>query len=160
MFGGEQEVGLRPGSENFPGMVGLAVACDKRLEQFNIATKHMSDLRDLFEKMILEQIKNIEINAIDSPRVCNTSNIKFTGVDGQALLAYLDRKGILCSQTSACSSSRPEPSHVLLAMKLSEDDAFSSLRFSFSVLNSKSEVEIAVEAICRGVSHLRGVMKL
>ena len=64
-----------------------------------------------------------------------------------ALMARLDREGIICSQTSACKSSRPEPSHVLLAMGLSEEEAFASVRFSFSVLNTEDEAEIAADIV-------------
>ncbi|MCY4262702.1 MAG: cysteine desulfurase NifS, partial [Candidatus Dadabacteria bacterium] len=87
------------------------------------------------------------VNADPSHRVCNTSNIRFSGIDGMALMAQLDREGVICSQTSACKSQRPEPSHVLLAMGLSEEEAFASVRFSFSVLNTDEDAVAAADRV-------------
>lgn len=157
LHGGGQEGGHRSGTENLPGILGLACACDLRRFTLAEAVAHIGALRDHFEDAVRSSIPNVRVNGSDAPRVCNTSNICFAGVDGQALLAHLDRAGILCSQASACSSRRPEPSHVLRAMGLSEEEAFSSLRFSLSILNTLAEVDRAVETVEGVVQRLRNL---
>ena len=82
------------------------------------------------------------------PRIPNTTSLRFPGTDGMWLVAQLDAAGIRCSQGSACSSGRPEPSHVLRAMGIDEESAYASVRFSFSILNTEEEVERAAETIC------------
>lgn len=81
------------------------------------------------------------------PRLPNTSNARFLDLDGEALVARLDQMGVQCSQSSACTNRRPEPSHVLRAMGISEHEAYASVRFAFSELNDMVGVKDAVEAI-------------
>jgi cysteine desulfurase len=95
------------------------------------------------------------INGIGAPRVCNTANVQFCGIDGHALLARLDQRGVVCSQSSACTNRRPEPSYVLRAMGLTEDQAYASVRFSFSELNSEADVDFALEIIVEEVAEMR-----
>ena len=95
------------------------------------------------------------VNAGDSVRLPNTSNICFSGIDGQALVARLGQRGLYCSQTTACTSRRPEPSYVLRAMGLSEADAYSSVRFSFGELNSDDDAIVAADIVCSEVVKLR-----
>lgn len=148
MIGGEQEGGRRAGTENLPGIAGLGAACEARAANLTGAVRHMASLRDRFEQSVLEMVPGAIVNGGDSPRVCNTSNIRFP-VDGQALVAQLSGLGIVCSQTSACSSNSPEPSKVLTMIGLSRDEAFASVRFSFSCLNTTDDVDAAVDAIAR-----------
>ncbi len=154
LFGGGQESGYRAGTENLPGIVGLGVACEARRQNLAGDVARMAALRDRFEHAVLARCGDVVVNGT-GPRVPNTSNLRFSGVDGQALVAQLDRKGIACSQASACSSHRPEPSAVLRAMGLSEEEAFQSVRFSFSILNTDDEVDRAVEIVHSVVQHLR-----
>lgn len=147
IFGGDQERVMRPGTENLPGIAGFGEAAAVRQRDFADAVGHMEKLRDVFEQRIMGVFPGLSVNADLSHRVCNTSNIKFPGIDGMALMAQLDRDGVICSQTSACKSQRPEPSHVLLAMGLSEEEAFASVRFSFSALNTGEEAEAAAERV-------------
>jgi len=156
--GGGQEAGLRSGTENVPGIVGLAVAVERRASGLDGDIAHMRHLRERFEALMLEAVPEVAINGARAPRVVNTSNLCFSGVDGQALVARLDQRGVLCSQASACSSHRPEPSPVLAAMGLSEQEAFASVRFSFSVLNVEREVDQTVNAIREVVGQLRAFM--
>jgi cysteine desulfurase len=158
LFGGGQEQGLRSGTENLPGALGLAAAIDHRASHFAEARRAMRQLRDTLEREVLAAVPDVEVNGGGAPRLGNTSNLRFAGIDGQALLATLDRAGIRCSQASACSSRRPEPSYVLRAMGLSEDEAFASLRFSVSVLNTADEIDRAVKAIRAAVARLRSVL--
>ncbi len=111
-------------------------------------------LRDRFEERLIDVFPGLCINGDKENRVCNTSNILFSGVDGMALMAQLDREGVICSQTSACNSRSPEPSHVLLAMGLSQEEAFSSVRFSFSMLNTLEETEIVADKVTRSYRKL------
>ncbi len=154
LHGGDQEKDLRAGTENVPGIVGLGRAAHERCTNFDEAVQHMRDLRDRFESAILDRVDGVSVNGDPEHRVCNTTNLRFAEIEGQALMAQLDRRGILCSQTSACTSQKPEPSYVLRRMGLSEDEAFASVRFSFSVLNTREEVDRAVEAIDEVVTRL------
>lgn len=147
VFGGDQERVMRPGTENLPGIAGFGEAAAVRRRDFADAVGHMEKLRDVFERRIMNAFPDLSLNADPSHRVCNTSNIRFPGIDGMALMAQLDRDGVICSQTSACKSQRPEPSHVLLAMGLSEEEAFASVRFSFSALNTGDEAETAADRV-------------
>ena len=119
----------------------------------------MGQLRDRFEGSVCERIDGAFVNGDTDNRVCNTTNICFAGMDGQAIMAQLDQAGILCSQTSACTSRRPEPSRVLTAMGLSEEEAFASVRFSFSILNTTDEVDAAVDRIAEICGRLLGLAR-
>lgn len=147
IVGGGQQRNRRSGTQNVAGAAGLAVALEKRARGFDDAVETMRLLRDNFESRIFDLVPRTKINGGNSPRIPNTSNILFPGVDGMSLVARLDSLGIRCSQGSACSSGAPEPSHVLRAMGLDEQDAYSSVRFSFSILNKSEEVERSVRII-------------
>ena len=142
LFGGDQESGLRAGTENLPGIVAAGVAAHRRRQRLEQERDRMRSLRDRFEAALLAT-GDVAVNGGGSDRVCNTSNLRFRGVDGQALVARLDQAGLRCSQSSACSNRRPEPSHVLRAMGLSEAEAYASVRFSFAYDNTMAEVERA-----------------
>ncbi|MCY4200590.1 MAG: cysteine desulfurase family protein [Gammaproteobacteria bacterium] len=145
--GGGQERNRRSGTQNVSGAAGLAAALEERAKRFDEAVESMGRLRDAFESRVTELTPNATVNGINAPRTRNTSNICFRGTDGISLVAKLDALGIRCSQGSACSSGHPAPSHVLHAMGISEEDAYSSLRFSFSVLNSMEDVETSLDTI-------------
>ena len=149
IVGGGQERNRRSGTQNVAGAAGLAVALEERATGFNEAMESMRSMRDAFESRIVDLVPHAKVNGGNAPRTPNTSNIRFPGVDGMSLVSRLDAMGIRCSQGSACSSGRPEPSHVLRAMGLNEQDAYSSVRFSFSILNTVEEVERSVGMIDR-----------
>jgi cysteine desulfurase len=130
--GGSQEQGLRVGTENFPGIVGFGVAAEHRLATMRTFVRQTRSLRDIFESSLRNAIMGIRFNGAESDRVCTTGSATIPGVDGQALIAQLDARGVRLSQSSACTNMRPEPSYVLRAMGLSEDDAYSSFRYSMS----------------------------
>jgi len=154
--GGPQENDLRPGTENLPGIVGFGKAAELRVHQFDSVVETLRQLRDQFEQRVRQVVPNVTLNGNLKHRVCNTSNLCFHGVDGQALVARLDQEGIRCSQSSACTNQRPEPSYVLRAMGLTEDEAYSSVRFSFGVENATEEIEIVAELIRDICQQLRG----
>ena len=152
IVGGGQERNRRSGTQNVSGAAGLSVALEERVAGFKEAVEIMRSMRDAFESRMIELLPHAKVNGGNAPRTPNTSNICFRGVDGMSLVARLDALGIRCSQGSACSSGNPEPSHVLRAMGLNEQDAYSSVRFSFSILNTVLDVERTVQMIGRLVS--------
>ena len=157
-LGGEQEAGLRGGTENVPGIVGLGTASHLRSESLTAAITNLRRLRDRFEAMMTDRLPDAWINGAKAPRVPNTANVTFPGVDGMALVARLEDRGIICSQVSACSSASPEPSPTLTAMGLTRSEAFASIRFAFAVDNDEQEVETAVDALVEEVADLRETM--
>lgn len=155
--GGGQESGIRGGTENVPGIIGLGVACEHRRKILPEAIGFLKRLRDTFEDTLLNSVPDIRINGLESNRVPNTSNITFFGIDGMALVARLEAKNIMCSQVSACSSGSPDPSKILQAMGLSKEDSFASVRFAFGIDNEISELTPATQAIIQEVSKLRSI---
>lgn len=153
-FGGFQENGFRPGTENVSGIVGIGKAAELRRKNLKDHIEKMRELRDYFESKILEWVPNTSINGHPSNRICNTTNILFGGIDGRILLKKLDTKGIRCSQSSACTNSQPDPSFVLKAMGRTDEEAYSSIRFSFSIENTIQEADRAVEVIRRTCEEL------
>jgi cysteine desulfurase len=154
-FGGPQESGLRPGTENLPGIVGFGVAAQARRERFADIERQLGRLRDAFEKRVLDQVLGVQVNGAGAQRLANTTNLRFAAVDGQALVARLDQAGVRCSQSSACTSRHPEPSHVLRAMGLSSSEAWSSVRFSFAETNTMDDVAAAADLIAQSCERLR-----
>lgn len=154
-FGGEQEQGLRAGTQPLPAIAGLGAACREWAFDRTGRRSHLAALQRRFERG-LGEIGDIVINGWGAPRLPNVSSVTFRGCDGMALVANLDARGIRASQGSACSSRRPEPSSVLRAMGLGEADAFSTVRFSFSILNTIGQIDSAVATIAESVAQLRG----
>jgi cysteine desulfurase len=153
LFGGRQERERRPGTENVPGAIALG-----RAAEIARTTLPTSDLRDQLEHAVLDRIPDAHINARgmpSMPRTPNTSNIRFDGIEGEAIVISLDLKGFAVSSGSACSSGAVEPSHVLLAIGLSPEDARSSVRFSLGKSNTAEQVDALVDALALSVAHLR-----
>lgn len=149
LFGGDQQGGRRAGTEPVALISGLSAACAARASTMLADTSRMATLRDRLERSLLERIPAARVNGAAVDRLPNTSSITFAGVDGMALVARLDAEGVLVSQGSACSSMRPTPSHVMIAMGMSEDEAFSTIRFAVSPLNTADEIDTVVEAVVR-----------
>lgn len=146
MAGGDQESGKRPGTENVPAIAGLGAAARLRRLELGPTLIALSRARDTFERLMLEHVEEVRINGSSAERVGNTTNLQFSRVDGEALVAHLDAVGIRCSQTSACHNQRPEPSHVLRAMGLTEEEAYSSVRFSFGEPIAEADLRFCVKA--------------
>lgn len=146
--GGGQERMRRSGTENLAGILGLAEAIRILSTRQSSITAHIHSLRDHFEKTLQQAIPDLIIQG-QGPRICNVSNLAFPHIDGETLLLQLDLAGVAASHGSACSSGALEPSRVLLNMGLSRKQARSSLRFSFSRMNTLEEVERATDAIIR-----------
>ena len=155
LHGGDQESGARAGTENVPGIVGFGRAAGLRHEHLAAHIERLRALRDEFEAVVLDGVPDAHVNGDPARRVCNTTNLRFPGVDGQALVAQLDQHGVQCSQSSACTAARPEPSYVLRAMGLSEVEAYESVRFSVSVLNTPDEASYAAKTVVELCARLR-----
>lgn len=154
--GGKQERNRRAGTENVPGIVGLGVAA--RLAAERLA--HMDQVaarRDRLEAGVLSAVPDAVVNGGPGPRVPNTSNISFAGVEAEALLIALDMEGVAVSTGAACSSGTLEPSHVLRAMGLSPHRVQSSLRFSLSHDTIDAEIDEVLRVLPRLVARLRSI---
>jgi cysteine desulfurase len=152
--GGAQEYHHRAGTENLSGILGLAEALRILSEDQIPITQHLSDLRLHFEHGLKREIPDIQING-EGPRVSNTSNLAFPGLDGETLLIQLDLAGIAASHGSACASGAMEPSRVLTQMGVPRKIACASLRFSVGRTNTREEIDRAIETISRVVKKLR-----
>ncbi|MBA3957516.1 MAG: cysteine desulfurase [Parachlamydiaceae bacterium] len=146
--GGEQEFGRRGGTENVPGIVGFAEAIRILTEVLPAASDRMLALRNQFEEGLARVIPGMIVNGT-GPRVSNTSNIAFPGVDGEALLTALDIEGIAASHGSACASGALEPSRILLNMGVPVEVVNASIRFSISRMTTSEEIQRAVEIIAK-----------
>jgi cysteine desulfurase len=146
-YGGHHERDFRAGTENVPGAVALG--CAAKL------TDGPAALRDRLERGILARVPATAVNGAGAPRTPNTSNIRFDGVNGEAMLIALDLRGFAVSSGAACSSGAAEPSHVLTAIGLTREQARSSLRFSLGRGNDEAQVDALVEAVAESAAHLR-----
>jgi len=154
LHGGKQEDGLRAGTQNVPGAVGLAKAlelCTKELKEEN---RRLRKIQQLFESLVLE-IEDTKINGHPEFRVPSTSNVLFKGVEGETLLISLDLEGIAASMGSACLAESKTPSHVLIAMGLTEEEAKSSIRFSFGIYTKEEDIYYTTEKLKQIVKKLR-----
>ena len=152
--GGGQERGKRAGTENLPGIVGLAAAFKDAQKQLAPNTAYITNLRDAL-RAGLEQIPGASFNGSREHCLPGTVNYSFQGVNGEALLSLLANAGICCSSGSACSAGSLEPSHVLLALGLSSEMAQSALRFSLCAYNTMDEVQTIINKVADAVKHLR-----
>ena len=157
LYGGHHQRGFRPGTENVAGIVGLGKAAEIARNSLASGAQRVSALRDQLERGLLEGIPQIRVNGSQAPRTPNTTNIRFAGIEGEALVIALDLKGLACSVGAACSSGAVEPSHVLTAIGLSQEEAKSSLRFSLGRHTTQSEIAFALEAIPAAVAQLRAL---
>ncbi len=153
--GGSQEWGLRGGTQAVAALVGFGVAATVRSQRLTRVVAEMKRLRDKLEEGLLAALPDVRINGSGAVRICNTTSVMFPSADGEAMIARLDQLGIACSQGSACTSMYPEPSHVLVAMGLSERDAYSSIRFGVSEMTTDADVADAVVGITNAYQQLR-----
>lgn len=154
--GGNQERGLRAGTENVALIVGMGEAARLAKKQLPNYAKKISLLRDQLEQQILSSIVNTELNGHKTLRLPNTTNISFHGVESEALLILLDREDICASSGSACLAGSSEPSHVVRAMKPKSTTGRHMIRFSLGLPFGNDEVNIVVRAVQNAVGVLRG----
>lgn len=152
--GGGQERGKRAGTENLPGIIGLAVALKDAQENMQQNTAYITGLRDALRNG-LDKIDGASFNGSREHCLPGTVNYSFQGVNGEALLSLLSNEGICCSSGSACSAGSLEPSHALLALGLSHETAQSALRFSLCEYNTMEEVQTIITKVTEAVNRLR-----
>ncbi|HKD49428.1 MAG TPA: cysteine desulfurase NifS [Candidatus Acidoferrum sp.] len=155
LYGGHHQRGMRPGTENVAGIVGLGKAAEIARQSLANDAKRLSTLRDQLEHGLLHRVPHSRINASRAPRTPNTANLVFPGVEGEALLIALDLKGLACSTGAACSSGAVEPSHVLTAIGLPAEEARASLRFSLGRHSTQTDIDFALQAVPAAVAQLR-----
>ncbi len=155
VVGGGQERGLRGGTLNVPGIVGFGEACRIAKEDMESDIERIARLRDRLEATLLSELPDIWINGEGAERLCNTSNIGFRGVDARTMIR--DMYDIACSTKSACSSGEAGPSHVLKAIGLTDDEAYSCIRFSLGRFTTEQEIDYAIEKIVGSVRKLRRI---
>ncbi|WP_304111172.1 cysteine desulfurase family protein [Phascolarctobacterium succinatutens] len=152
--GGGQERGKRAGTENLPGIIGLAAALKDAQENMQANTAYITGLRDALRNG-LDKIDGASFNGSREHCLPGTVNYSFQGVNGETLLSLLSNEGICCSSGSACSAGSLEPSYVLLALGLSKETAQSALRFSLCEYNTMDEVQTIITKVTEAVNRLR-----
>jgi len=151
--GGGHEQGLRSGTLNVPAIVGLGKACEIAFEELPREKPRVEALRNQFESLLMERLSDVRINGDTAHRLPNVSNLAFLGIDAEGLMMALEM--VAASTGSACTASSLEPSHVLRAMNLSEEQKLSSARFSFGRQTTLIEVHDAGDHVVRTVNTLR-----
>ena len=154
--GGQQERGKRGGTENIPGVVGMAAALKEAVDNLEKDTAYVTALR---EKLIagLSQIPHSRLNGDRERRAPGTVNFCFEGIEGESLLLLLDEKGIAASSGSACTSGSLDPSHVLLALGLPHEVAHGSLRLSIDAYNTEEQIDHIIAVVPKVVEYLRNM---
>jgi len=158
--GGGQEMGLRSGTENIPGMVGMGKAAEIAQEEMIAEGKRLSQLRDKLIKSVLDTIERSYLNGHPTKRLPNNANLRFSYIEGESLILSLDMLGIQVSSGSACTSKTLEPSHVLLAIGLAHEEAHGSLVFTMGKQNSEEDVNYVLEVLPNVVKRLRAMSPL
>ncbi|MCH7975180.1 MAG: cysteine desulfurase [Bacteroidetes bacterium] len=152
--GAGQQGGLRGGTLNAPGIVGLGKAAEIASERLLAETEQLAALRDRFENNVLERIPSTNVNGANAPRLPNTSSLRFDDLTTAKLLPEL--RGLAVSTGSACQTKTAQPSHVLTAMHLTKEQSFGTIRFSIGHPTTEAEVDAAIEEVVRAVGVVRG----
>lgn len=152
LHGGGHERGRRAGTLNTPGIVGLGVGARLAGMRFHEAAQ-IELLRDRLHHAVVERVGEVALNGHATDRLPNTLNLRFHEADAEALMAAMP--SVACSTGSACHSGAPDPSHVLLAMGISREEAQQSIRFSLSRTTTRDEIDRAVDAIAAAVAYVR-----
>lgn len=161
LYGGRHERSRRAGTENVPAIVALGKAAElARVSMERGESDKIACLRDALEREMLAHVEGADVNSGGAPRVPNTTNLRFDGIEGESLVIALDLKGLAVSTGAACSSGAIEPSHVLLAMGLKREQAKSSIRFSLGKQNTNDDVAFAVSLVPETVARLRDLSPL
>ncbi|MEK7105386.1 MAG: aminotransferase class V-fold PLP-dependent enzyme, partial [Patescibacteria group bacterium] len=157
IFGGAQEKGIRPGTENVAGIVGLAKALQiAEVEKASEAAR-LIPLREKLIKGILETIPKTRLNGHATERLPNNVNISIMDLEGEALLLYLDAQGVYASTGSACTSASLDPSHVILALGMPYEVAHGSIRFTLGRSTTAEDIDYVLEVLPPLVEKLRAM---
>ncbi|NWG22194.1 MAG: cysteine desulfurase NifS [Chloroflexi bacterium] len=155
--GGGQERRRRAGTENVPGIVGMAMALQLAEERRAQDSAHCARLRDRLVEGVLASVPGTRLNGHPARRLPNNANLSFDGVEGESVLLLLDQRGIAASSGSACTSGSLEPSHVLTALGLTSDEALGAVRFTFGRDNTDADVTAVLDALPVIVEQLRAM---
>ncbi len=158
--GGGQERGLRSGTENLPGIVGMGKAAEIAKTDMKTEAERLSKLRDKFIEGILNSIPESYLNGHPTSRLPNNVNVRFSYIEGESLILSLDMEGVACSSGSACTSKTLEPSHVLLAIGLAHEEAHGSLLFTLGKQNTEEDVKYVLGLLPKIVKRLRAISPL
>jgi cysteine desulfurase len=156
LVGGGQERGWRAGTLNVAGIIGLGAAADAARRNLGEEAERVAALRDRLERLLTCALPDCRINGRRDQRLPGVTSITFPGVPADAVLAAMP--DVAASEGSACASGAPTPSHVLLAMGLSREDAGSTIRFSLGYATTDAEIEHAAQAVVRAVTHVRSAL--
>lgn len=156
-FGGSQEKRLRPGTENVVGIIGFAEAMKIAEEEREVTVERLTALRNELIERIQEVVPKTRFNGHATERLANNVNISFMDIEGEALLLYLDAKGIYASTGSACTSATLDPSHVILALGMPYEVAHGSLRFTLGRGTTQEDIDYVVEQLPPLVEKLRKI---
>ena len=157
MLGGEQESGMRAGTSNVAGIVGLGKAVELVCRDIAVNSKKLREMRDYFIRNVMDKVDVVKLNGHSKQRLPNNINFSFGMVDGESLTCLLDTCGIAVSTGSACSSGLTKPSYVLKAIGLSNDMVKGAVRFSLSVGTTKAELDYVISKLVECVSKLRKI---
>jgi cysteine desulfurase len=155
IIGGGQESGLRSGTENIPGIVGMAQAAEIVQKEMTEEVKRFRNYRDQLIKKILEKIPRVYLNGHPTERLPNNVHLRFDGIEGESLLLLMKDKAISVSTGSACSSKTLEPSHTLIALGLLHEEAHGSLQLTFGRFTKQKDIDAVVETLPQVVERLR-----
>ena len=155
MHGGGHERGMRSGTLNVPGIVGLGAACAIAGAEMQAESARLASLRDRLQAKLLAGLDRVRVNGAEMHRLPGNLNMTFEGVDSETLMMAL--KDVALSSGSACTSAKIEPSHVLRALGLNEEAAHSSLRFGLGRFNTEEEVDYVAERLIDAVRKLREI---
>jgi len=157
VFGGEQEQGLRAGTENVAGIVAAGYAIEESIAKMSETAKRLKTMADRTVNGIQARIPTVRVNGNSENRLSGTVNLSFDGASGESLMHVLDLKGICVSTSSACTSGSDKSSHVLTALGLTEQQAKSAIRISYGRYNNINEVETIVATICNAYNKILAV---
>jgi cysteine desulfurase len=159
MHGGGHERGMRSGTLNVPGIVGLGAAAEIAREEMPEESKRLTALRDRLEKGITSRLEYVKLNGHPSERLPNTLNLSFAFTEGESIMVSM-RRDVAVSSGSACTSASLEPSHVLSAMGVNDDIIHNSIRFSLGRSTTEEEIEHTIEQVVKAVTKLREMSPL
>jgi len=155
LFGGHQEGGLRTGTENVPGIVGLGKACEMASREIPRQMDRLNTLRMRLEKQITEKIADVSINGHPFRRLPHILSVSFRSVSGDSVVRELDQQGIIASAGAACTSGTIQLSHVLTAMRIPQDFAMGTVRFSLGKGNSEAQIDQTADVLSEIIARLR-----
>jgi len=155
IHGGHQEGGRRAGTENSLGIVGMGKAAEMRMLEMDAEAVRLRELKEYLRSGLNEKIENVHFIGDPENSIPGTLNISFAGIEGEAILLYLDLEGIMVSTGSACASGSLDPSHVILATGLAQEFAHGSIRVSLGRENTKEEIDYTIEVFVRTIAKLR-----